>query len=106
MRVRKTVLSEEGQKWLSIHSDKFNQIDLSKRLGVSIKTIATYQRELGLKEKRKENSKSKKSAEKPNHFQSGDGYCLDCINYSIGGLCRRNGKMIGALHMKECFKAK
>lgn len=32
-----------------------------------------------------------------------NGYCLDCAEYKEGGICRKTGKVIGALWRMNCF---
>ena len=106
MRVTKTTLSESEQAYLIENTGKHKQTDLAKWLEVSVATVAKYQRQLGLRKDRAPIKRSKFRVKKVAPIMQGAGYCLDCINYREGGLCRRSGKSVGALHKKECFKAK
>lgn len=88
-------MTEEAIEWLKANYRSKTPIECAEFLNVHISSVYKYRKMLRLEE----NAASQ--AEKGQR-----GYCLDCQDYIIGGFCSRNGKPIGALNQKLCFKPK
>ena len=100
----KTTLTESEVQWL-IDNRSMSQEKCAAALGVTRHTISAYLTELGLNKPRAKPGLTKKQ-KKRLIVDSGNGYCIDCKHYKVGGICGKNGKDTGALRKKECFKDK
>lgn len=100
--------TEEEKQWLIEHYQTSKQKDCARHLHCSDGVIRRVAKELGIYEYRKtydntEANKEKKAVTKESN-QENQGYCMDCAWYKVGGICGKNGKVIGALQKKNCFK--
>lgn len=103
--------TEAEKQWLRDNYHSMKQCDCARHLHCSDGIIRRLVKELGIFEARKhydQNSKlskkEKKAAAVKSINDSGEGYCLDCFYYLVGGHCTKTGRDTGALNKKQCFK--
>ena len=101
----KKVLTAEEEKWFRENYGKLSQNKMAKQLMISANTVREIAIRLGMKP-RSQYQESKEKEEMPRILEYGNNYCIDCEHYREGGICSRNGRIIGALHKKSCFEKK
>ena len=101
----KKVLTAEEEKWFRENYGKLSQNKMAKQLMISANTVREIAIRLGMKP-RSQYQESKEPEAMPRILEYGNNYCIDCEHYQKGGICSRNGRIIGALHKKSCFEIK
>ena len=99
------MLSAEEEQWLRENYKKISQNKIAKHLMISSNTVREIAKRMGIFDGNKFVYSAAK-VEITTMVELGDGYCLDCGNYRNGGICERDGRLIGALHKKSCFTKK
>ena len=101
----KREFTEEELSWLEANYHTLTLKDCARHLQISKDLVRKTANKLGLDLVRKTACVPDGSI-MPNVIQGNAGYCIDCALYKEGGICKKNGRSIGALHMKSCFKSK
>lgn len=101
--------TEEDRDWLIANYPHHTNRACLEHLKVGYKKLKEWIAACGLEYRHQthENTKVKlknRWKEEPDKETMIGNYCIDCSNYVKGGTCSRNGKTIGALWQKKCFK--
>lgn len=96
MQIR--VFTEKEKQWLIDNYATMKQADCAKHLMVSANVVRRLAKELGIYEKKNLAIEVNKPKARPDILEAGKKYCIECAFYVVGGICGRNGRIIGALH--------
>ena len=98
----KRVFTEEELAWLEANYQQMTLRDCAKHLMISKDLVSRTAKRLGLDIGKKRPVEARKNVA-PGVNRWGEGYCLDCVLYKIGGICGKTRRLTGALHKKKCF---
>ena len=103
------ILTGEDREWLIANYPHHTNTACLKHLKIGYKKLKEWIAECGLEYRNqthnntREKQKNQWKGEPEKETQIG-GYCIDCPKYVNGGTCSKDGKTIGALWQKTCFK--
>lgn len=99
-------LTEKQIAWFKDHYLIRKDKEVMDRLNIGAKRLSSLAKAHGLEKPKKERKEStgKPMVKNPIYLDEGcTRYCLDCLHYQTGGICRKSGNAIGALWQKRCF---
>ena len=99
----KVEFTQEHRDWLRDNYPLLSNKQCRKYLGCGFDRLKVLVEELGM-EWKTYTPAAKIRMERHHDREANGGYCIDCKRYREGGICGKNGKEIGALWQKKCFK--
>ena len=98
-------LTDEDREWLKQNYPHHTNRACLQHLKIGYAKLKEWVAECGLKYRNQthNNTREKLKNQWKEEIKCGD-YCIDCPNYVNGGTCFKDGKIIGALWQKPCFK--
>ena len=105
--MREKIWTPEELEWLKENYPIKSDYDCRTYLHVSRYRLIHKVMEMGLKKRRMTTQYTLVPTKKRLCVwldEGSSGFCRDCSKYVMGGICEKNGKEIGALWQKKCFK--